>query len=310
MTGPGAKKRSISGRLQRPNKKQRRQHAYHSDSEDEAAQDFDAVNLLDSDDDGQDAAVEDLSIGEEEGSSSSEDDKPTPLKKSVATKKTAKKESKPPKTSDDEDEVAEEDGEEGEDDAEDDGSDVDMGSDSDTQEPGKKSKSKRNDPSAFATSLSKILSTKLSTSKRADPVLSRSVEAHKASKEAVDSALEARAKRQMREQKRQAMEKGRVKDVLVPTTAGVTGEPDVSMADLLETERRLRKVAQRGVVKLFNAVRTAQVKASEAERNNRKQGVLGIGKREEKVNELSKKGFLDLIASGGGGLKKGALEEA
>jgi hypothetical protein len=78
----------------------------------------------------------------------------------------------------------------------------------------------------------------------------------------------------------------------------------------MEIERRLRKVAQRGVVKLFNAVRAAQVKAVEAEKGVKKEGVIGMKKREEKVNEMSKKGFLELIASGGGGLKKGALEEA
>jgi hypothetical protein len=174
----------------------------------------------------------------------------------------------------------------------------------------KRKKSKRNDPNAFATSLSKILSTKLSTSKRSDPVLARSAAAHEASKAAVDNALESKARKQLREQKKRAFEKGRVKDVLVATTNDTTGELETSTSEIMETERRLRKVAQRGVVKLFNAVRAAQVKAVEAEKGTRKEGVIGMKKREEKVNEMSKKGFLELIASGGGGLKKGALEEA
>jgi hypothetical protein len=38
--------------------------------------------------------------------------------------------------------------------------------------------------------------------------------------------------------------------------------------------------------------------------------VVGVKRKEEKITEMSKKGFLDLIASGGGGLKKGGLEEA
>jgi len=80
--------------------------------------------------------------------------------------------------------------------------------------------------------------------------------------------------------------------------------------ELLEAERLLRKVAQRGVVKLFNAVRAAQVKAAEAERATRNEGMVGMGRREEKVTDMSRKGFLDLIASGGAGLKKGGLEEA
>jgi mitochondrial fusion and transport protein UGO1 len=66
-----------------------------------------------------------------------------------------------------------------------------------------------------------------------------------------------------------------------------------------ELERRLRKTAQRGVVRLFNAVRAAQVRAEEAERDAKRQGVVGMGKREERINEMSKKGFLDLIAGGG-----------
>jgi hypothetical protein len=117
------------------------------------------------------------------------------------------------------------------------------------------------------------------------------------------------------------MEKGRVRDVLVAgsgttkTLNIITGaveevEDAETTAEIMDTERRLRKVAQRGVVKLFNAVRAAQVKASEAERLARNEGVVGVKRREEKVTEMSRKGFLDLIASGGGKLKKGALEEA
>jgi hypothetical protein len=62
-------------------------------------------------------------------------------------------------------------------------------------------------------------------------------------------------------------------------------------------------------VKLFNAVRMAQVRGQEAETKSRKDGFVGIKSREEKVNEMSRKGFLDLIASGGGELNGGALEE-
>jgi hypothetical protein len=46
------------------------------------------------------------------------------------------------------------------------------------------------------------------------------------------------------------------------------------------------------------------------ERGLKKDGVIGVGRREDKVHEMTKKGFLDLIASGGGGLKKGPIEEA
>ncbi|KAF5606797.1 RRP15-like protein [Fusarium subglutinans] len=300
MAGPGNnKKRQNDGRLQRPTKKQRRKQLrdYNSDSESEEAQEFDAVNLLDSDDDIHNVKVDDVGDSENERSSS-EDEEAVPNKPPKKTKTNAKnaRDSKPEAESDEE-----------EDDDDDEGSEDD---DEDGNSTNKRKKSKRNDPNAFATSLSKILSTKLSSSKRSDPVLARSAAAHEASKAAVDSALESKAKKQMREQKKRAFEKGRVKDVLIATTSDATGELETSTSEIMVTERRLRKVAQRGVVKLFNAVRAAQVKAVEAEKGVKKEGVIGMKKREEKVNEMSKKGFLELIASGGGGLKKGALEEA
>ncbi|KAF4461223.1 RRP15 Essential involved in pre-rRNA processing [Fusarium albosuccineum] len=300
MAGSGNKqKRQLEGRLQRPSKKQKRrqQRDYHSESEGDDAQEFDAVNLLDSDDDIHNAKVDDVGGSEDEASSSDEEgpELKKPLKK---TKPNAKKNTKP-QQDESEAESDEEDDEEGSDD-DDDGD----------ESTNKRKKSKRNDPNAFATSLSKILSTKLSTSKRSDPVLARSAAAHEASKAAVDTALEAKARKQIRDQKRRAFEKGRVKDVLVATANDTTGELETTTSEIMETERRLRKVAQRGVVKLFNAVRAAQVKAVETEKNTRKEGVIGMKQREEKVNEMSKKGFLELIASGGGGLKKGGLEEA
>ncbi|GKU16617.1 unnamed protein product [Fusarium langsethiae] len=298
------KKRQPDGRLQRPTKKQKRKQLrdYNSDSEPEEAQEFDAVDLLDSDDDIHNVQVDNVGASDNEASSSDEE-RPA-LKKPLKKTKTNAKAQKP---KDDEPEAESEEEEEEDDDE---GSEDDDDEDMDGTNPNKRKKSKRNDPNAFATSLSKILSTKLSTSKRSDPVLARSAAAHEASKAAVDNALESKARKQLREQKKRAFEKGRVKDVLVASTNDTTGELEVSTSEIMETERRLRKVAQRGVVKLFNAVRAAQVKAVEAEKGTRKEGVIGMKKREEKVNEMSKKGFLELIASGGGGLKKGGLEEA
>lgn len=316
MAPPGNKKRSYDAKFKskRPQKRlKRKQQTYHSDSEDEKAG-FSAVNLIGSDDeDIHNATVED--IQETRGQSSSDEgaDAPPPPKKTAKMSMRIKqpKKSKPSVAkapSSDEDDSEEEDG------AEESDSDMDDVDDYEAQmglESRKKhSKSKRNDPNAFATSLSKILSTKLSTSKRSDPVLARSAAAHDAAQAAADSALEAKARRQMREQKRRALEKGRVRDVLVATTNDATGELESSTSEIMETERRLRKVAQRGVVRLFNAVRAAQVAAASAEKGVRRDGVLGMGKREEKINEMTKKGFLDLIASGGGGLSKNALEEA
>ncbi|GKT58113.1 DUF1665 domain protein [Colletotrichum tofieldiae] len=286
MAGTATKKRTNDGRLAPPSKKQKRQDKKQAEPASDEEQSFDAVNLLDSDDDDiLNANVDDGAVSDDNGSVSSADERPAPKKKTRPASKAKKSRDAPAGTDSDS------------------GSEEESGDDAEGAP--QKTKSKRNDPSAFSTSMSKILSTKLSNAKRADPVLARSAEAHESAKAAVDLALESKARKQMRQQKREALEKGRVRNVLVaPETE------DTSTGEMVETERRLRKVAQRGVVKLFNAVRAAQVKAAEAERKARKDGVVGVVRREEKINEMSKKGFLDLIASGGGGLKKGALEEA
>lgn len=186
-------------------------------------------------------------------------------------------------------------------------------------------KRKRNDPSAFATSMTKILSSKLSTSKRSDPVLARSKTAALTNQELSNSRLETKARHKLREEKKAEFDKGRVRDVLGlelasaapkaiidPRAVDLTGQEGMSVGEVAEEERRLRKTAQRGVVKLFNAVRAAQVKAEEAGREARKKGVVGVGRREEKVSEMSKQGFLELIAGEGasGKPKIGAIEEA
>ncbi|KAI9715412.1 MAG: hypothetical protein M1828_000872 [Chrysothrix sp. TS-e1954] len=153
----------------------------------------------------------------------------------------------------------------------------------------RRDKPKRKDPTAFATSISKILSSKLTTTQRNDPVLSRSKAASNASAALAESRVEAKAKRKLKEDKRQQKDNGRIKDVLGLQT------PDVSTGDIAEEEKRLRRMAQRGVIKLFNAVRAAQVKGEEAAREGQKEGMIGIGRRNEKVNEMSKKRFLDLL---------------
>lgn len=91
------------------------------------------------------------------------------------------------------------------------------------------------------------------------------------------------------------LEKGRVKDVLLGTDAvGGGAEGEGSVGEMMEQERRLRKTAQRGVVKLFNAVRAAQVKGEEAAKKGG-----APGRKENRVTEMSKVGFLELIAGGG-----------
>ncbi|KAL3469576.1 Rrp15p-domain-containing protein [Aspergillus californicus] len=268
------KKRKVlegfQGKTGRPNKKFRKQRQYHSSSESDEADDeptdFKAVNLADSDD---------------------EAEKVTP---EVTPKETKKKESRKPELktkpqSDDEEEESASNASSDADDDEDDGAE----SDDSTQESTGKGKKlpKRNDPSAFSTSISKILSTKLPSSARADPMLSRSKAATQASTQIAEDRLDNQARAKLRAEKKEELDRGRVRDVRGITT-GQTGA-------VAEEDKRLRKIAQRGVVKLFNAVRQAQVRGEQAARDERNKGTVGIGEREKAVNEVSKQGFLDLI---------------
>ncbi|KAL8929574.1 MAG: hypothetical protein Q9208_001243 [Pyrenodesmia sp. 3 TL-2023] len=181
--------------------------------------------------------------------------------------------------------------------------------------------SKRNDPAAFSNSINSILASKLPTSTRTDPVLARSSSAHAANTALRESALEKRARQQLRAEKKALMEKGRVKDVLLGSAVGVVAEVgdggeqeevEGKAGKIREEERKLKETAQRGVVKLFNAVRMAQVRGEEARKEALGKGIVGAKRKEERVGEMSRKGFLELVASGGGGGKgtaKGAAKK-
>ena len=253
----------------KPKKRQRKvkkQLEYHSSSEDEneveAGTDFKAVNLQDSDE-----------------SSDENSKRPQKIAFTAADDDTSEADDDAAPGAESDDTGASSGNEEGDSDADPTVSAV--------------KKRKRNDPDVFATSMSKILSSKLSTQKRADPVLSRSKTAQEASKSLSESRLETKARHKLREEKRLLLDKGRIIDVL-----GLEST-DISTEQIMEQEKRLKKTAQRGVVKLFNAVRAAQVRGEEEMRRARKEGVVGMAKREERVSEMSKKGFLELIAGGG-----------
>lgn len=269
----------IRGKTEKPRKRFRKQLEYHSSSEESDGEEgFAAVDLNDTDDEAEPTdsskrtkvpadrktapktANDDAEVEEEELSKDAADEEEV----------------------ENEEEVEEEDVGDGDDDDEedDDEDDIDGGAK-------RRPTNKRNDPSAFSTSISKILSTKLSRSARKDPLLSRSKEAAETGASLANERLERRAKAKLRAERKDDLQRGRITDVL-GLNSGQAGE-------IAEEEKRLRKIAQRGVVKLFNAVRAAQVKAEQAAKEERKKGTIGITHRQEKVNEMSKQGFLDLI---------------
>jgi fusion and transport protein UGO1 len=186
--------------------------------------------------------------------------------------------------------------------------------DDDNSHPGQKKLKKRNDPSVFANSISKILasritdapeSSKLDSTKptrSVDPVLARSKSAVAATQVISHSRLEEKARQKIREEKRSRKNKGRISDVL-----GLS-DPTVSTTEILEREKRYKKIAQRGVVMLFNAIRNTQRLAEVVQKEGEgigagEVGMIGPGlsrdEKEERVSEMSKKGFLELIAGGG-----------
>ncbi|KAJ5620898.1 hypothetical protein N7510_004882 [Penicillium lagena] len=263
----------LKGKTGRP-KKFRKQAQYHSSDEDEEQADFPAVSLADSD---------------------QEEDGGVAVKASTAARPSKKKHAKsapaPQQQSDESSSDGAEEEEEEEDagveDDEASGEDDSSGSETLATGANRKSVSKRNDPTAFSTSISKILSTKLPTAARADPVLSRSRNAAQTSSDLANEKLDQQARAKLRADKKEELDRGRVRDVM-GIERGMTGA-------VTEEEKRLRKMAQRGVVKLFNAVRAAQVRGEEAAKDERQKGTVGMGEREKAVNEVSKQGFLDLI---------------
>ncbi|KAB8199194.1 Rrp15p-domain-containing protein [Aspergillus parasiticus] len=291
-----AKKRKVleglQGKTGRPQKKFRKQREYHSSSdeaEDDEATDFKAVSLADSDED------------------EVEVKKPKKQTKSpIASKNRKDKESRDDhgdessESDDKKDEKHEASGSDVSSGAEDEDDDYDSDVSMPTSTTDHRAVPKRNDPSAFSTSISKILATKLPSSARADPVLSRSKIATQASTDFADEKLDKQARAKLRAEKQEELDRGRIRDVL--------GIERGEAGAVAEEEKRLRKIAQRGVVKLFNAVRAAQVRGEEAAKGERKKGTIGIGEREKAVNEVSKQGFLELISG-----KKGKplnIEEA
>ncbi|EZF31135.1 ribosomal RNA-processing protein [Trichophyton mentagrophytes] len=279
MAPPSMKKRKVDegmrGKTSRPKKKFRKQEYYSSSSEDEenggAPTDFAAVNLNDSDSDAEKSIQSDVSLENDEPNLQAED----------------------------QEELAATGESDSDDDEDSDASSVTSSQAGSTSTTSRKHVSKRNDPTAFSTSISKILSTKLPTSARADPLLSRSKAAAQTSADIANERLEHRARAKLRAEKKEELDRGRVRDVL-GVDRGEAGET-------AEFEKKLRKVAQRGVVKLFNAVRAAQVRGEEVAREERRKRLtVGMNEREKAVNEVSKQGFLDLI----NGLGSKPIEEA
>ncbi|KAI8061836.1 Rrp15p-domain-containing protein [Gilbertella persicaria] len=133
---------------------------------------------------------------------------------------------------------------------------------------------------AFSDAMTKILASSLSGSDKKQPILARSKGVER---KIEDEKLDHKARKILSAQKKALKEKGRV-------------IPDFSS---FEYEKRLRKVATRGVVKLFNAIRTQQKVTEVAVQNaagTRK--TLAAIEKAKNVSTMSKTSFLDLLKTG------------
>ncbi|CAI4053825.1 hypothetical protein N7582_005827 [Saccharomyces uvarum] len=159
----------------------------------------------------------------------------------------------------------------------------------------KKSKnSKHDDGSAgFSTAVNAILSSHLKAYDRKDPIMARN---KKVLKQTESEKLEYKAKKEMLAEKKKLLGKARKRDI-IPITAG-EGKSE-NIRKVLEKETTLRKIAQKGAVKLFNAILATQVKTEKEVTEN----LSGIKNKEEKrelITEVSKEKFLDLVKAAAG----------
>ncbi|KAK4517677.1 uncharacterized protein ATC70_001018 [Mucor velutinosus] len=218
----------------------------------------------------------------------------SPIKKSVEKPKTQKVqdlvESASGESSADEEEEEEEEEEdededmdldqdanvEGDDEEEDDEFDDD---EMDLEEDGAK-QPKKYSSEAFSDAMTKILASTLTGSDKRQPILARSKGLER---KLEDEKLDYKARKIMSAEKKALKEKGRV-------------IPDFTT---FEYEKRLRKVATRGVVKLFNAIRTQQKVTEVAVQNaSETRKTLSAIEKAKNVSTMSKSSFLDLLKTG------------
>ncbi|CAI4054081.1 rRNA-processing protein RRP15 SKDI_16G3980 [Saccharomyces kudriavzevii IFO 1802] len=169
------------------------------------------------------------------------------------------------------------------------GSDVEEEEDDDFPRKKKSKKSKHDDGSAgFSTAVNAILSSHLKAYDRKDPIMARN---KKVLKQSESEKLEYKAKKALLAEKKKLLGKARKRDI-IPIVSGEKKSENIRK--VLENETTLRKIAQKGAVKLFNAILATQVKTDKEITEN----LSGIKNKEEKrelITEVSKEKFLDLV---------------
>ncbi|QHS76852.1 rRNA-processing protein RRP15 [Saccharomyces paradoxus] len=159
----------------------------------------------------------------------------------------------------------------------------------------KKSKnSKHDDGSAgFSTAVNAILSSHLKAYDRKDPIMARN---KKVLKQSESEKLEYKARKALLAEKKKLLGKARKRDI-IPISSGEDRSGNIRK--VLERETVLRKIAQKGAVKLFNAILATQVK-TEKEVTENLSGIKNKEEKKELITEVSKEKFLDLVKAAAG----------
>ena len=159
----------------------------------------------------------------------------------------------------------------------------------------KKSKNSKHDDGSneFSSAMSAILSSHLKAYDRKDPIMARN---KKVLKENESSKLEYKAKKALVAEKKKLLNKTRKSDIIpIASDEHHTGE---EIREIIAKEARLRKIAQKGVVKLFNAILSTQVRTNK-EVEDTMGDIRNKSERRELITEVSKEKFLDLVKAAG-----------
>ncbi len=173
-------------------------------------------------------------------------------------------------------------------------SDAELGSDGEPHPSNNKREPlKADNPNAFASSMAGILGYKLTKTQRANPILARSADAKEADETIQDMKLEKKAKAEMKREK--LKKEGKDSQVAGDPVRDADGSLEVQgIFANQQREKELRKMAEKGVVKMFNAFNSVREKAAEAQRL-----VGSRAKKEERATEMSKEGWLEYVGQGG-----------
>ncbi|XBW34533.1 hypothetical protein QEN19_000083 [Hanseniaspora menglaensis] len=161
----------------------------------------------------------------------------------------------------------------------------------------KKQKMAKNDDGSeqFSSAMTAILGSHLKQYDRIDPVMARQ---KKLLKQNEQDKLDEKARKLLAREKKKFLLRSRKIDIIPQENE--EGE----ITKLLEQEKKLRKIAQKGVVRLFNVITATQMKTerevTEKLASSHVKSAIHKEKEESKlISEVSKETFLDLVKAAG-----------